>query len=464
METLTALPFELTSEISSYLEDQDDFLALRMTCKNLNAKLKEVHLNSIYRCRVVRYHPVSLQNLIKISQHPSGMNLRVKKLIITTDSIIITGKFKSNLSSYQAWKDSWVIPEGGTHWREFLESLTSPSEPIPQSEHYVKSKAVELALSVAFANLPNVEFMECPNYPINLMTRSDFNLFLPSYGLGPGTHFKDAKQDLPKSIQAGTPLNTSMDYQAPEVFEKSLLMGMRHKLGLRSLKCSCSMVGTPLSWFQYSDEEMLQFQTAFGNIRTLEIRLESTTFIDHAHAKHAQRVGKFFQWVEAVGGKAEELAISKTFPPENADSLYFPDDVSIPQDLKVPNLRSLILRDFALDMNDLKSFLKRNPQLDELLILSCYFGYLREGELELTEWMRDNCQIRGFLVSAYDRDRRVVDGVGFERKKVHRLWRARGPPGKWRSDLLATLEERLGSESDRYVDEKLFWQLKSSYY
>ncbi|KAF3194323.1 hypothetical protein TWF225_006872 [Orbilia oligospora] len=100
MATIFDLPNELMDEVGIDL-DEDDWLALRMTCQKLNDRCREYHLNSKHTHRRVLLVQESMENLAKISQHSSKVNLRVQYLDI---SCLSPYSLEPGFYSYNPWQ------------------------------------------------------------------------------------------------------------------------------------------------------------------------------------------------------------------------------------------------------------------------------------------------------------------------------------------------------------------------
>ncbi|KAF3138188.1 hypothetical protein TWF703_004717 [Orbilia oligospora] len=100
MATIFDLLNELMDEGGIDL-NEDYWLALRMTCQKLNDKCREYHLNSKYTHRRALLVQESMENLAKISQHSSKVNLRVQYLDI---SCLSPYSLEHGFYNYNPWQ------------------------------------------------------------------------------------------------------------------------------------------------------------------------------------------------------------------------------------------------------------------------------------------------------------------------------------------------------------------------
>lgn len=149
----------------------------------MNTKFQEAHLNSIFSCRRVFLVPASLENLIKISKHPSGANLRVRKIIIS--------KFIP-----------YVQPQFEQPVREFLKNQRIIADKITETteahlaEICVLHKHIQyhVLLTIAFSNLPKIKILSFGAEYIHSLTRSEINLIYPSLQYVPGARDTDVRE------------------------------------------------------------------------------------------------------------------------------------------------------------------------------------------------------------------------------------------------------------------------------
>ncbi|KAK6495976.1 hypothetical protein TWF481_003021 [Arthrobotrys musiformis] len=350
MTPVTSLPSEIFDVISEDL-GEDDLLALRMTCKTLNAKAREAHLNSIYRCRRVFLIPTSLENLVKISKHSSGVNLRVRHVQI------------SILSPYSRGFRNWLIngpiemfeqTENGQSAE--IESTLVAMEGISaaQSPEVGCREEHKSLLALAFSKFPNLRTLRIGERDGDLV-RSEVNLFYPSLGLVPGNY-------LPRNlVNAGAFLLGSLKGAYEQAWD--IAISAVTASGIPTIEIIETM-GTPdgggivpFGWFSFSPQDLSHFRSAFHNLRSLQITLNVP------QAKYENWNSQpLHEWLNVVGTNVVELKLS---------SDYFAG-ISLPMVVGLPKLRRLTFEQGYLNLDSLIEFSdRRRDTLEELNFLKC---------------------------------------------------------------------------------------------
>ncbi|KAF3181828.1 hypothetical protein TWF132_011638 [Orbilia oligospora] len=180
MATIFDLPNELMDEVGIDL-DEDDWLALRMTCQKLNDRCREYHLNSKYTHRRVLLVQESMENLAKISQHSSKVNLRVQYLDISCLSPYSLEPGFYNYNPWQGCRTSLTDEE----LKMMAAVQKFDREHHKQIEGLSPDPNIMIApLIQALQNLPNIQGI-CfnPGGQGTELTRPEWNLFYPSLAI-----------------------------------------------------------------------------------------------------------------------------------------------------------------------------------------------------------------------------------------------------------------------------------------
>ncbi|KAK6530610.1 hypothetical protein TWF281_007450 [Arthrobotrys megalospora] len=328
MAPVRSLPSEISDAISEEL-DEDDLLALRMTCRTLNAKAREIHLNFIYRCRRVFLIPTSLENLVKISKHSSGVNLRVRHVQI------------SILSPCSRGSRNWPI-----NW---------PIEMFEQTENRHTAEIKSTLGGIQVPSSPCVLKTSKSSDKDGDLVRSDVNLFHPSLGLAPGKYL------LRNLVNAGAFISGSLKGAYEQAWD--IAISAVTASGISTIETN-ETTGTPdgrgivpFEWFSFSPQDLLPFRSAFHNLRNLEISLNVP------QAKYEYWNSQpLYRWFDAVGTSLVELKLS---------SDYFAG-ISLPMAVGLPKLRRLTLEQGYLNLDSLTEFSDRcRDTLEELNFLKC---------------------------------------------------------------------------------------------
>ncbi|KAF3113762.1 hypothetical protein TWF706_009137 [Orbilia oligospora] len=188
MATIFDLLNELMDEGGIDL-NEDYWLALRMTCQKLNDKCREYHLNPKYTHRRALLVQESMENLAKISQHSSKVNLRVQYLDISCLSPYSLEHGSYNYNPWQGGRTSLTDEE--------LKMMAAVQKFDREHHKQIEGPSPDPSIMIApliqaLQNLPNLQGI-CfnPGGQRIELTRPEWNLFHPSLEYGPGTQELD---------------------------------------------------------------------------------------------------------------------------------------------------------------------------------------------------------------------------------------------------------------------------------
>lgn len=202
---LTTLPPELIDEIVKYDLDSDDFLALCMTSKEFNDVFQERYRKALFENRsLYRQIAASYDNLLSISNHPSGVNTLVKRITIKPTLLYYRRPHLNHSKRFEtkAYKDKENLL--------YKKLVDSRSDALEEMRAFGAERSESTILSMALLNFPNLETIDfgVGKYP---MSRHELNLFFPWMGLKPGKR-------VPRWVRQSLRLN-SFDSIRPSVDE-----------------------------------------------------------------------------------------------------------------------------------------------------------------------------------------------------------------------------------------------------
>ncbi|KAK6542426.1 hypothetical protein TWF694_006381 [Orbilia ellipsospora] len=361
---LNDLPPEIFIRIGTFL-DEDDLLAIRLTCKECNTKAHEAHLTAVFQCRRVYFAPASFGNLSKIGGHPSKANLRVRDIIISCSMPYQTCR-DAIVGDTPASKNEKV--GGGP--RGVLSVVSDTSRRlIPDVEQMQATGDEVVRLAQAFAKLPNIRSIRIERDDSLPLSRSELNLYFPDLKLTPGNRIPkelgeirgeyiqyDAAVsfwDIPVSaaIRAGSKLETLIDSHDPECPE-----------------------GIPLDWFACSQTRLEAFRDKWSCLRVLKFDVDASCALknrseadsDSETESYPNKTRKpekeqlnsrnpaFCTWLESLMG-LEELELSSNCLADAEDDY---EAYILPTTTGLPNLKKLSLRIMKLDFRNLCNFLR----------------------------------------------------------------------------------------------------------
>ncbi|EPS35384.1 hypothetical protein H072_11241 [Dactylellina haptotyla CBS 200.50] len=394
---LLSLPLELLEAISKDL-DEDDLLALRMTCNLLNTKARELHLDSIYNRRRVYFVPTSIENLLKIAD--SDMNTRVRQIVISS----VTPYEFDPLDRETMDEKNWNIAEQALnviHSEESYQFVESESRRLAEFDEAGPS------LSMAFSKLPNLRTIEFERIPMDSSTgfqdfkRSELNLFYPAIGLSPGSRMVRGLEG--ESIFRPCWQVYEDPRFIPVVLYAAKLSDFPH---LEIIKDCPPSRGIPLKWFNISSKTRAAYHRSFRNLRTLELTINYEKELSAGGGLMPYRtiqLNKLFcEWLEGFGSNLKTLRL---YIFEQNGPAPMPFD--LPTETGLPNLKSFILSSSVMSFENITKFLGHcKANLEVLKFSDCLFGDPNEDWFQLLQYLkRDFTKLQHFsyiLFENYD--------------------------------------------------------------
>ncbi|KAF3313930.1 hypothetical protein TWF173_005523 [Orbilia oligospora] len=339
MATIFDLPNELMDEVGIDL-DEDDWLALRMTCQKLNDKCREYHLNSKYTHRRVLLVQESMENLAKISQHSSKVNLRVQHLDI---SCLSPYSLEPGFYNYDLWQGHRTsLTDEELKMMAAIQKFDR--EHHKQIEGLSPDPNIMIApLIQALQNLPNLQGIRFnPEGQQTELTRPEWHLFYPSLEYGPGTRTHSrlrntiSMRTLPRMFYQGWDKILPAICSIPTSSLQHLTWNHGH---------GYFIVGDQPDFFT------CEIGPAFPNLKVLKVELR---FLDTGLTK--VWVPKIPQWLSSVGCNLEELDLDLEYVVRLHDEVK-EDVITLPEPRMFSSLRKLRLAGFKIDVENLKVFL-----------------------------------------------------------------------------------------------------------
>ncbi|KAK6542421.1 hypothetical protein TWF694_006376 [Orbilia ellipsospora] len=381
MASITTLPLELINALSIYL-NQDDLLSLRITCKNLDAKVKDSHLDAIFHYRRVFLVPASLENLIRISRHPT-MNQRVRHIQLTTFC-------PYRLFDDYSMEDLRTLNPPNDFDGDFLDSigiLNRSSRDHLQDLEYFEEGGEDIALlTLAFSNLPNIQKIEIggianakrpsSEYQAHALTRSEFNILFPSMGMKPGSQ-------LPKGLsRVHASQMSELDSARLRLWRIAMFAAISAPLTkLQNIKGPGH--GIMPFWFISPPSRLIPYRTSFPKLRILDITVVGLT------GMNSYCNTSLLKWLEAVWTNLENLKISNLLDYSGSINIHhsISYDTTLPTFDTPTKLKRLALHELCLNREALQATLTdcRNT-LEFLRLENCK---LNRGDPDIkTTWFK----------------------------------------------------------------------------
>ncbi|KAK6496121.1 hypothetical protein TWF481_002144 [Arthrobotrys musiformis] len=362
MAPITSVPAELIDQIGSYGLDQEDLLALRLTCKALGIRAREAHLNAIFSCRRVFLVPSSFENLIRVSKHPSGANLRVQKIIISYSSPYIHPYDGQTREDFEIW--SAIVAK----IRETTEAQSGEMDDFYQYNRY------PVLLSLAFSNLPNIKELSFDFKASKDLTRPEINLIYPSLGYRSGTYrSQPTAAELSKFIADNWDDWHKLEYggygpRKSDVFSMVLYIIVSTRIkGIERIDDSDGeWSGLPREHLIVSSYSSSYLKSTFSNLKTLHITIDMAT--------SPNAIVEFKRWAQAIGDNLEDLTIwNSNHGTPNSEAVRLPPGV-------FRKLKVIRFWDFKFDVDQFLEFIDGCAGPKSLTLGHCVF------EDEIEDW------------------------------------------------------------------------------
>ncbi|KAJ6263960.1 hypothetical protein Dda_0097 [Drechslerella dactyloides] len=152
MPGISSLPLEVLFLVTGYLY-ADDIKALRLTCRDLNGKTAEAHVEELFKCRTYFATVQDLQALLEFTRHPSKAALRLKHLRLDIASPYIHIQPRQLLDSLHNGEDGEPLRPPKLFSQTCFAVECHNYEGVEQSED-------QALVFAAIQNLPNLEIVE----------------------------------------------------------------------------------------------------------------------------------------------------------------------------------------------------------------------------------------------------------------------------------------------------------------
>ncbi|KAK6522342.1 hypothetical protein TWF281_002908 [Arthrobotrys megalospora] len=454
MATMIDLPNELIDQVGAEF-DEDDWLALRLTCQKFNERFREYHLDSKYECRRIFLIRPSVDNLVKIAKHPSGVNLRVRRL-----DVVPTSPYQQECL-LDLLRRLRLDPDGNNHVAKspeskhqgsFEEHSSSDTEAIRHEIQKFANKdadefsptvanisALRLPLMEAFSSLPNIQCIRFHNgYFMN--ERAEINLFYPTLKFGPGTRIPRRCEPIEIDPYGYHSMGWDTVMSAASAIPRPALEKI---IGHHPFPISCQ-------WFEDLQPSYGNFQSSFPNLLILEFTVDIPLEMKEAWKKN------FSCWLGSIGTKLETLKI-------NGICFVRPRDlIPCPETHILSNLRRISLSEVSFDIGNLKAFLSHcKGKLVELVFTHCKMRDIKSDWFEMLKFLRDNFKLKLFTLELGS------CGIGREMGEVEYVLPSLEVLGRWQSDssvckvtckfLDCQTEKHIWRELDTHDSPDEFW-------
>ncbi|EPS35376.1 hypothetical protein H072_11250 [Dactylellina haptotyla CBS 200.50] len=366
--TIYSLPPEIIHQLGSYL-DQDDLLAFRMTCKEINVKAREVHLTSIFECRRLLFAPASFDNLRKVSQHPSGVNLKVKDIIIscTTPYHEFPGDFVEGIRANVNGKYDGLQTM-------LLEIHDNSLVHLPEVFKMQEDQQETSLLTEIFRNLPNIRSIRIKRDDKSPFSRAEMNLYYPKLNMVPGTR-------LPEQVGGSGIYGGYLAYPEAVTFWNIPLnaaMSARLKrLETITDDLDITIEGLPLSWFAAESVKLHGFGTCFPLLKTLK------TVVNDNPGEAVATNMIFCDCLESLT-RLEHLDLKRNSSVEIDRLTNF-----LPTKVGLPMLKRLLLENVVLKWDNLRMFLDFcKTNITYIRLLRCSLEHPAEDWFQAIKYIR----------------------------------------------------------------------------
>ncbi|KAK6527454.1 hypothetical protein TWF694_004443 [Orbilia ellipsospora] len=381
--------FTLSTDLIVHLArelDEDDLLALRTTCKELNYKAREVHLGSLYHTRSVFFVPASLENLLKVATHISGVNSRVRHIRICPASPYINPERDVRKKLEEQAKNEIPGEEGPMPAGLVLKMYEQSKNEWPEVKYMQTWDLAANMLAVAFSNLPNIQTIQFDWKKAHSMTRSEFNLLYPSVGLLPG---KRLPADLVNAISTYViPLDYKHSGYWNIVTNAALIAGLSKLEKISDIGLFGD--GVPLSWFIMPQSRLTKMGTAFSSLRILHLTFSDGERRNRAGIINPRPTGTMSRqtlckWVESVGSSIEELRLE-----DMTSSARYEDGSPLPV---LRKLKLLELVGLALKAESFKEAIEASQSsLNDIMFSQCLLENPKAEWVEILRDIKAKCQ------------------------------------------------------------------------
>ncbi|KAK6526571.1 hypothetical protein TWF694_005153 [Orbilia ellipsospora] len=376
MPGLYDLPVELLSQIGENLDDDDDFLALRLASGKLNHVFREMHMSSLYKSRRVFTMKASVENLIKVSKNPTA-NYRVEHLVISDRP-----PYPPDLRRFPMRIIPWLEPLTGSN--------NDPQGLFPKITDYINDEQ-DLSTSsasaewtalfaIAFTNLPNIRSIKLESPPLAL-TRKEYNLFYPGLELGPGKRIP-------------VKLDETAGRYYPERHALSgktwpRLLSAVYVARLSKIEAISTGYELPGKWFRRPETQYIAFGSLFKNLTHLDLKIgldwEDCLSFNELPFLNSDWLCK---WLSSLGGSLKSLLLCcnmSRYEPRNGQPLLI-------KKCQLPNLETFGVTDGLLENEDLKLFIwECKGTLRSLVFDGCYLDQEDRWD-EIFEYISKECR------------------------------------------------------------------------
>ncbi|KAK6522340.1 hypothetical protein TWF281_002906 [Arthrobotrys megalospora] len=396
MASITSIPAELIDQITSECQglNQDDILAVRMSCKTLSVNFREAHLNAIFGTRRVFLCPASLENLVKISRHPSGANLRVRRIIISR-----TVPYATSLRAQyrpDSLQNSEVIAD------KIIETSKAHVSEVTQMFQF---KQYPVLLAVAFQNLPGIRTLSFASSGIRIygLSRSEMNLIFPSLRCGPGILSAEEVRAMSQFIYDTCVEDFSFDeYTSLDGDIWSSVVYALANSGIKGVEridnSGAVVSGLQQDHISVPPNYLRKLESVFFNLKALDIQMSLQPKAD---------CYDFGEWIKAIGRNLEDLRVNNLSEKRHENPRWLvpisPEPVysAIRLSAKIlPKLKTLRLSGFKFYINEFSEFINSCDRLESFALTDSRFKNPSEDWFRfLRSLQRNNHALRNTLLT-----------------------------------------------------------------
>ncbi|KAK6342156.1 hypothetical protein TWF730_001635 [Orbilia blumenaviensis] len=356
MTSISSIPPELLLLVAEDLENHD-LLSLRRACRDLNAKLRDLHLNAVYHTQRIYLVPGFLENLIAFSTEPSAQNTRAHELRICFQMPYLGSVPDEHV--YKSHPGVANLPTAGLNHVTAVERMCDSGQ---QFEFF----------NVLFSIFQNVRTISFESAPKRRPSYFDLSLLYPLLGIKAGERPSAAVRGIQMGWRYLYVEGRGVDnWIWADTIESVAAAGL-HSITMLGFENNYRVQGINITQFNgISNDILLQLRAGFSSLRRLEL------YINFNNCRDNPCIG-FCQWLENIGHQLEELSLSNT---GDAFWMKIHQMLFLPTSIGLPRLKKFEVELMTLDANNLKAFLNLCKGISVLSITGCWFHGSSTGRL-----------------------------------------------------------------------------------
>ncbi|KAK6539411.1 hypothetical protein TWF694_009636 [Orbilia ellipsospora] len=366
MAKITSLPPELLAHVASYIDDADDLLSLRLTNCDLNVAARTCHLKALYESVNICIAFRSLENLVEISKHPSGVNRLVRNIKLFSHAPYIRSPPSLKRDGRRGDEEGFSLAHAVYKASEKkIWQLQRPGK----KEEPVLDEDMEIGLlTTAFRNFPNLRTLDLDTDNPYPLSRTQFNLFFPSLRMEHGKRIPASFRKAQIACKGIFTYASHYNFMAPMT---AAVMSDCSKIStIRQIYDG--ILGMQMDWFLWPENQVTKSAPVFTNLKILELTVTPDLLKGQLNSIEINK--GFYSWIETVGLKLEQLKVIFQYYGSYKDRSHdmYSTALDIPTTLSLPRLKRLHLDWMVFKVEKMIGFLQNVAStLEELELGFC---------------------------------------------------------------------------------------------